>query len=434
VAKRLLLDATKTFEGQFTTGIQRVVRELVQRSGTIGRQLGMEPIVVVASGDSYYRLDTDSIDRLLHPVASGGGALVTQSPLAKRIKAVLQLNAPIYATMQRLVLGRRLRKLTQALAPVETRQSDVIALIDYFGAGSPSVMALAKARRAGAAAIAIVFDIIPLLHPGMVPATTAYPFKWAFGRVVRQVDGLITISKSSADEIRSQPVVEGTGIPVKSFYLGQDIRTSGAISVPATIPSEAWAGGPTFVMIGTIEPRKRHAAILAAFDRLWSEGYAANLVLIGRIGWEIAPFLEDVRRHPLLGKSLFLCHNVGDEELQTSMRRADASIMASKAEGFGLPIVESLALGVPVLTSDIAVFREIAGQAGCYFPDDTIGIADAIKSFIDNIDLYKRAAGNFQWIDWDQSATEFADALRSILNEKSVTLESDDIKLTHILS
>lgn len=418
--KRLLLDVTKTYESQFSTGIQRVVREVVRRADRLGRDLDMDMVIVVASNGGYFRLDDAGMQRLLSPPPAKGGAMVTQSRLAQRVKALLQSNAMLYAAMQRRILDRRLKALTTGLAPVPVGSDDVVALIDYFGAGSPSVPAIRNAHCQGAATVAIIYDVIPLVHRDMVPATTAYPFEWAFKRVVPILDGAITISKSEADLIRALPLVKQAGLPVASFYLGQDLRTVDTVAGDTTIPTQAWTNGPTFVMVGTIEPRKRNAAILAAFDQLWSQGCAANLVMIGRIGWEIDTFVEQVKRHSRNGSSLFLCHQVDDAELHAAMTRADAIVMASKAEGFGLPIVEALSLGVPVIASDIPIFREIAGDAGCYFPpDDTDGTAAVIRDFIDYPEEYRRAAQAFRWIDWDQSVAEFAAAANTVLKRST---------------
>ena len=415
--KRLILDATKTFECRFSTGIQRVVRELVRHRGLIGARLDMQVVVTVATYRGYFRLDAPGMARLLEPAQASSGRVVAQSDLARRGKRLLASNMRVYAAMQRLSMRRQLTKLTRGLEPIAIGPEDVVVLIDDFSGGSPSLAALGLARRRGAATMAIVYDLIPLLHREMVPAPVAYLFKKAFGQLVQKVDGLIAISKSGADLMRDQPQVRAAGVPATSFYLGQDIPATKGPPELTTIPEEAWRGGPTFLMVGTIEPRKRHAATLAAFSKLWDQGDKANLLMVGRVGWEIDSFIEQAKAHPQYGKSLFLCHDVGDSELSAAMARGDAMIMASKAEGFGLPLVEALAFGVPVLASDIPIFREVAGIAGCYFPPDDIpAFADAIKQFIDHPDSYRPAARAFRWIDWTGSAIEFAAAVRTLLN------------------
>ena len=419
--KALFLDVTKTFESRFATGIQRVVRELVRRSAWIGELLDLDVDIVVATRSGYYRLDKDAVSDLVDPPRSPSAALVMQSSLTRIAKRVVQAIPPIYAFLQRRSVNRRMRVLTAGLEPITAKHETIVILIDSFGNGSPSVEAILRAKRAGASTIAIVYDAIPLEHPEMTPSTTAYPFRRAFNRLAVELDGLITISRSSADEIRRQDAVVRSGTPVTSFYLGRGIPIFGNAALAPSIPEIAWQGGPTFIMIGSIEPRKRHAAVLAAFDRLWDAGTVANLVMIGRIGWEIEDFVSQARSHPRYGTNLFLCHEVDDMELQYAMMRASATIIASKAEGFGLPIVESLALGVPVIASDIPIFREVAGDAGCFFPpDDLDEFARVIARFIESPDGYRVAARAFQWINWDDSARQFTDAVQSILAEVDV--------------
>lgn len=412
----MILDATKTFECRFTTGIQRVVRELARRSDLIGAQMGMEVVLAVASNGRYYRLDSPGMARLLKLPNAGNATMVDQSGLVQRAKNLLQANMPLYALMQRRSMQRRMTALTGTLEVLEIGVGDIVASIDEFAGGSPSVEAIGKAKCQGAATIAIIYDLIPILHRDLVPGRIAYLFKHGFDRLVPLTDGLIAISRSGADLVREQPVVRKSGTAVSSFYLGQDLHVAGDQLVHATIPEAVWQGGPTFVMVGTIEPRKRHAAVLAAFSRLWEEGCAANLLIIGKIGWEVEAFIDQGRRHPQYGRSLFLCHQVSDGELRGAMARADAVIMASKAEGFGLPIVEALAFGVPVLATDIPIFREIASDAGCYFPaENPAEFADVVKRFIADPQPYRDAARAFRWIDWDGSAREFAAAVKEVL-------------------
>lgn len=415
---RIILDATKTFECRFATGIQRVVRELIRRTDLIAVETGIGVVPAVASDGRYYKLNAEGITRLLEIPTTGNGAVVAQSGLAQCAKNLLQSSMPLYALMQRRSMQRRMTALTRSLEVLEIGADDIVVSIDEFAGGSPSVKAIGRAKGRGATTIAIIYDLIPILHRDLVPGRIAYLFKHGFERLVPLVDGLIAISRSGADLIREQPVVRRTGTAVSSFYLGQDLHVADDHPVAATIPHAAWEGGPTFVMVGTVEPRKRHAAVLAAFSRLWEEGCTANLVMIGKIGWEVEAFIDQARRHPRYGHSLFLCHQVSDGELRAAMGRADAMIMASKAEGFGLPIVEALACGVPVLATDIPIFREIAGDAGCYFPvDDPAEFAEVVKRFIADQQPYRDAARAFRWIDWDGSAREFAAAVENILEQ-----------------
>ena len=107
--------------------------------------------------------------------------------------------------------------------------------------------------------------------------------------------------------------------------------------------------------------------ILLAFERLWSEGSDASLIFFGRGGWRSYDLLMRLRSHPMVGRHLFWFEDGSDADLAFAYRRASALIFASRCEGFGLPLVEAMRYGLPVLASDIPVFREVGGDYPDFF-------------------------------------------------------------------
>ena len=125
----------------------------------------------------------------------------------------------------------------------------------------------------------------------------------------------------------------------------------------------ALSNGPSFLTVGTIEPRKGHAQVLAAFERLWDSGHDLRLVIVGRPGWLVEELLEKLRHHPKLGSLLFWLEDVSDADLERIYGACSCLIAASEGEGFGLPLIEAAQHKLPILARDIPVFREIAGAA-----------------------------------------------------------------------
>lgn len=130
-------------------------------------------------------------------------------------------------------------------------------------------------------------------------------------------------------------------------------------------------------MVGTIEPRKGHADVLDAFDRLWAEGDRTRLVIAGRQGWKVETLSIVCKAIPNAGNS-FSGWRTDDDTLLMLYRASCGLIMASKGEGFGLPIIEAAYFNKPVLVRDIPVFKEIAGSGASYFsstgPDNLIQV------------------------------------------------------------
>lgn len=170
-------------------------------------------------------------------------------------------------------------------------------------------------------------------------------------------------------------------------------------------------------MVGTVEPRKGHAQALAAFEQLWNEGLDVNLVIVGKYGWIMERFLETLRHHPELGRRLFWLDGISDEYLEKVYTSCKCLIAASKAEGFGLPLVEAAQHNMPIIARDIPVFREVAGDHAFYFKgDEPLDLASAIKEWLE---LYREnrhpGSDGIQCLTWKESTKNLLDV---ILNER----------------
>jgi glycosyltransferase involved in cell wall biosynthesis len=117
-----------------------------------------------------------------------------------------------------------------------------------------------------------------------------------------------------------------------------------------------------FVCIGTIEPRKNHLLLLNLWRRLASVGPAPHLVLIGRRGWENENIIDMLERCTVLQGVVEERSVMADDEVRTLLLGARALLLPSFAEGYGLPLAEALALGVPAICSDIPALREVGAE------------------------------------------------------------------------
>src|SRR5208282_3512109 len=154
----------------------------------------------------------------------------------------------------------------------------------------------------------------------------------------------------------------------------------------------AFGARPSFLMVGTIEPRKGHLHVLDAFDQLWNQGLDINLIIAGAEGWRGLPqnmrrtipqILARLRSHPERGRRLFWVKGPSDEYLESIYAASSCLIAASRGEGFGLPLVEAARHGLPIIARDIPVFREVAGGHAFYFAGDKPdALAQAIKEWL----------------------------------------------------
>jgi glycosyltransferase involved in cell wall biosynthesis len=113
-------------------------------------------------------------------------------------------------------------------------------------------------------------------------------------------------------------------------------------------------------------------------------------------------------------------HNgVTDEEYHAFLREAAALVSLSRAEGYGLPLVEAMALGTPVIASDIPIFREVGGDAALYVdPASPEQFAGAVRMLQDDVrweDLSRRSVARAGEFSWDESARQLVDVAREIM-------------------
>jgi glycosyltransferase involved in cell wall biosynthesis len=139
---------------------------------------------------------------------------------------------------------------------------------------------------------------------------------------------------------------------------------------------------PYFVCVGTIEPRKNLTFLLTLWRRLAEEmGEAVpRLVIVGRRGWECESVVDHLERSPSIRRFVHEVCDLRDEQLAELMAGATALLTPSFIEGFDLPSVEALALGTPVIASDIPAHRELVRRAQLIDPVDGLGWLAAIKA------------------------------------------------------
>jgi glycosyltransferase involved in cell wall biosynthesis len=238
----------------------------------------------------------------------------------------------------------------------------------------------------------VVYDLLPVLFKEtFVPELVRRYAYWL--TVVAQQDGAVCISQAVAAELRTwlennesqSRSQRNPTLKVDWFALGADIESS----VPTKgLPDNGQAllaqlaSAPTFLAVGTLEPRKRQAQILEAFELLWAQGSPAHLVIVGKPGWLTETLVERLRQHPQQGRQLFWFENASDEFLEQLYATATCLIAASEAEGFGLPIVEAARHGLPVIARDIPVFREVAQEHAYFYQGGSPeALADAVQAW-----------------------------------------------------
>jgi alpha-1,2-rhamnosyltransferase len=286
-------------------------------------------------------------------------------------------------------------------------------------------------KQRGGMVVGVIYDLIPITHPHTSMPNLTVAFRKWLQEHVRHTDAFIGISRSTTDKFAqfvstlSESETRRYRAAIDHFHLGSELDFAALEDAPRLDIKRIFeVARHNFLMVGSFEPRKNHSYVLDAFDTHWRRGGDAALVMIGRQAWKTEAFLERVTSHQQFNRRLFLVRDATDSELDHAYRTASALIMASEIEGFGLPIVEGFQRGLPVLCSDIAVFREIAeGKATFFDLSHSNQLAETITDFCHAHDVEQRKARQPQsWITWRDSTDQLCAAImRALAKETAPT-------------
>jgi glycosyltransferase involved in cell wall biosynthesis len=379
------------------------------------------------------------ISELVHRDARTGVQRVTRSILHQLLGMPLAGYSvePVYATIDQPGY-RYARRYMQALGAeqaslndenISTRPGDIFLGLDLQH-HTTRVQAnfLWQARQDGILVYFVLYDLLPIQFPKYWPkehSVDQVHRDWLY--TVCKFDGVICISRAVADELRDWLKRNGPPrlrpLAINWFHLGADMDNSvPSQGLPANADKILYALGsrPTFLSVGTVEPRKRQAQTLAAFELLWQAGHDVNLVLVGKQGWMMEALIEKLRNHVELGKRLFWLEGISDEYLEKVYAASTCLIAASEGEGFGLPLIEAAQHKIPIIARDIPVFHEVAGVHAYYYSGtEAEDLTSAIKEWMRLYrDGHHPSSHNMPWLSWKESAEQLKDI---ILNDRCDT-------------
>lgn len=278
-----------------------------------------------------------------------------------------------------------------ATRPADTAKGQLYLNVGHTGLNSPYLGSWIAEHRLRA--VFLIHDLIPITHPQYCRQGEADRHGQRITHALQSASAVIVNSHATERDLACHARDHGLRMPVCLVaWLG--------IDTPSAPPSPMGPDHPYFVTVGTIEARKNHLLLL----QIWSELVnrlgpdAPDLLIIGQRGWEAEAAVAVLDNLGPLASHVRELGRCDDEAMIGLIAGAQALLMPSFVEGFGLPIVEALELGTPVIASDLDVFREIAGNIPDYRdPRDRSGWVDAILAYSTDGDRRRdqlhRAAG-----------------------------------------
>lgn len=272
--------------------------------------------------------------------------------------------------------------------------------------------------------------VIPL-QPARGNAVTIHdvlfePYPEYFGRIfvwrsrllmrwsARKTDLLFTVSEYSRREIAERYGVDAERIVVVHNAVDREVFFPGAQGADLVRARGLQPGG-YLLTVGRIEPRKNHAALLKAYRNL--RGTPPPLVIVGQRDFGYGDFETEMALMQA-DRRVVVLSDIGDGELPALYRHAQVFVYPSFAEGFGMPPLEALASGVPVVTSASTAIPEVVGDAGLLVdPKDPQALQAAIERLLDapqqRAELAQRGLARADQFTWKTAAQNLAQAYRS---------------------
>ena len=267
-------------------------------------------------------------------------------------------------------------------------------------------------KKQGVFLVAFVHDVLPLSLPLFFREDTLCRYIAYLASVICYAD-LIVVS-TEATKQRILRILQELEMPSKAVSvvpLGGDIfrKENNTVDHASTISLAVKEASeqPFLMTLGTIEPRKNHQLILNAYNQGLKD-LPTNIVIAGRIGWNVENVVDKLQQHPDLGKKFFFLEEPTDEEVDYLYKKCWGIIFPSFGEGYGLPLIEALHYGKIVFASDIDVFHEIGGDACIYFdPYNSRELVECIANIIASPEkemIIKQKILEFQTPSWSEAS------------------------------
>jgi glycosyltransferase involved in cell wall biosynthesis len=363
-----LVEVGDTLRVPYVTGIQRTVREVLRHWP---EEAAVQIVPVVHTGRRFRRLTPE--EHVALAAEPAGPASVAPRggwrDVARRVPGTVQLHAVAMRAKRRLAHRR--------WADLFVDLDEGALLFDLeatWWSPAPRPQLLPELRERGVRVATLVYDLMPLGNPEWFdPENRGVFVPWAQAQLAH-AELAICFSRFCAAEVDRHG-----GPPTALFVPGAD-PSAVVASRPDALPDD---GAPFALAVGTVEPRKNLRLLLDAFDRLWADGREVRLVVVGREGWHVESLVARLRAHPELGRRLIWVGWMPDAEVDWLYRNAHAVAVPSRCEGYGLPVVEGLRRGAPVISSTGGALTEVGGAAVTYAePDDVEAWTEALGAHL----------------------------------------------------
>ncbi|MCE0743958.1 glycosyltransferase family 4 protein [Acetobacter sicerae] len=273
----------------------------------------------------------------------------------------------------------------------------------------------------------LVHDLIPFRRPEWCDPSLVRNFQHWLKTSLPHCSRLLAVSRATARDVEQYATEHGLelSLPVQVMPMGSgfSFMQTGSGALPVGLP----AAGSYVLFVSTLEVRKNHAFLLRVWRRLLNEGKEADiptLVFAGRVGRLVRDLMQQLDNSDWLNGKIRLISDPTDEELRHLYQGSLFTIFPSLFEGWGLPVSESLMMGVPCLASHATSVPEAGGQFARYFdPENVTDAVEKIRELLadrEQLSLWKNEIRTgFMPTSWEQSADMLLDTCLATSHEEA---------------
>jgi GT2 family glycosyltransferase/glycosyltransferase involved in cell wall biosynthesis len=424
------LDVGETLKAGYRAGIQRVVCALAAEMPLAGEQVELVPVRWCTRNRAFRRLTAEEHGSLRRAGASPPPP--PGSATGRRARDLLRSMSDGIGVLPALrwgrerVFGRARRAIEDQLVLGRLEPGAVLLELDavWNELEVDREALLDRLRSEGVGVAVFVHDLLPLERPEWFSAHLREIFDPTVLAQLRHAQLVLCASGATAESVeRVFRRLERQPPPTVVVPLGAEVDPgAGPRPGRAAVPGDGalggvgpWDAAPYLLVVGTLEPRKNQELALEVFESLQAEFEDLQLVIAGRYGWGAEELAERLGRHPLAGTRVHWLQDVHDDDLDHLYRQAFLVLVPSRGEGFGLPAVEALSRGAPVIASTGGGVPEAVGDgAELLEPEDvpawSAAVREQLKGGSARADALGRVA-SFRPRSWAEAAAGIDAAL-----------------------
>ena len=267
-----------------------------------------------------------------------------------------------------------------------------------------------------------IHDMAFLARPDLCSPKITRSFAKYVPRFLEQADAIIACSESTKADILHYSNAEPAKVTVAYEAAGEDFTRMDRATAAERVTRACGLEGPYLLFVSTLEPRKNVPTLLRAFAQV-AKDIPHRLVLAGGLGWNTAPIFETLDKLQLGGRVTRLGFVENHSDLSALYSAADAFVFPTRYEGFGLPLIEAMTCGCPVVTSNNSSVPEVTGDAAVRVDaDDVEGLAAAIRRVLEDEHLRQslrsRGFDQARKFSWERCARITLDIYRSLTGNR----------------